>query len=74
MHTYLVLPSAAEVFDDCYAAKLPYCALADWCLGLHPAHPYSAVNWLTICYEVRRPFFEVMDQGISMWFQIARTR
>lgn len=52
---------AAQLLDDCFAAKLPLCEEWDKALGLKESHICSAVRALKTCYAIRRPLFVMMD-------------
>ena len=64
MSTMSTVPGpAAQLIDACYAVKLLLCEQWDMTLGLSEDHVCSAVRALKICYAMRRPFFEKMDDA-----------
>lgn len=56
----------AETIDFFYTMKLMICMQWDALYGLQPTDHASAVGALNLCYAVRRPGFEFLDQILGL--------
>ena len=53
--------AAAQLIDFGYAVKLPLCNAVDDAFGLGRSGTCSLTGFLEVCYELRRPYFEMVD-------------
>lgn len=61
-HTYGL---ATQSIDMGYAVKRPLSEMVDRAFGLSEEDPRSLVNFLNVCYIVRRPGFEFCDAVLA---------
>jgi hypothetical protein len=59
----------ASLIDFGYAVKLPLSERVDRAFGLRESG-LSLVLFLDLCYEVRRPYFVMVDDAYVAWSRI----
>jgi hypothetical protein len=57
---------AALLIDSCYKMKLSLCEATDEALGLKNSGILSFTGFLNVCYDIRRPFFVMMDSACGL--------
>ncbi len=56
---------AAEFIDWGFDYKLSRCEKLDEAFGIKESDPRSSVQFLRLCYLVRRPYFELWDDAYA---------